>query len=151
MSIRDNLRLARPRSTDQELLEVCAYAQLLALVNSLPAGLDTLIGERGRQLSGGERQRLVLARSMLLERPVLILDEATAQLDDPTALLIHQRLLDARFAGSVIIIAHRVSTIVDLPRILVLDDGRIVADGTHQQLLRASAKYRSLFGPEHQD
>ena len=148
MSLRDNLLLARPRSTDSELLKVCADAQLLDLVNRLPGGLEAVIGERGRQLSAGERQRLILARTMLLDRPVLVLDEATSQLDDPTARSINQKLLGERYRATVIVIAHRVSTIVDLPRILVLDGGRITADGTHAQLLRNSDKYHSLFAPE---
>ena len=148
MSIRDNLRLVRPRSTEPELLQVCADAQILSLVEGLPAGLETVIGERGRQLSGGQRQRLILARSMLLDRPILILDEATSQLDDPTARLINQKLLDERFQGTVIIIAHRVSTIMDMPRLVVLDEGRISADGTHRTLMRSSERYRQLFAPD---
>ena len=148
MSVRDNLLLARPRSTDSELLQVCADAQLLDLVNHLPGGLDAVIGERGRQLSAGERQRLILARTMLLDRPVLVLDEATSQLDDPSARSINRKLLGERFRGTVIVIAHRVSTVVDLPRILVLDGGRITADGRHAELLRTSAKYHSLFAPD---
>ncbi|MCY4377300.1 MAG: ATP-binding cassette domain-containing protein [Spirochaetaceae bacterium] len=137
-----------PGSTDSELRRVCANAQILSLVEELPAGLDTVIGERGRQLSSGQRQRLILARSMLIERPILILDEATSQLDDPTARLINQKLLDPRLAGTVIIIAHRVSTIMDMPRIVVLDDGRISADGTHRTLMRSSERYRQLFAPD---
>ena len=148
MTIRDNLKLVRPSGTEPELLRVCADAQILSLVEGLPAGLDTVIGERGRQLSGGQRQRLILARSMLLDRPILILDEATSQLDDPTARLINQQLLDQRFQGTVIIIAHRVSTIMDMPRIVVLDDGRISADGTHRTLMRSSERYRQLFAPD---
>jgi len=148
MSIRDNLRLVRPSSTDSELRRVCADAQILSLVDELPAGLDTVIGERGRQLSSGQRQRLILARSMLVDRPILILDEATSQLDDPTARLINQKLLDPSFKGTVIVIAHRVSTIMDMPRIVVLDDGRISAEGTHQTLMRSSERYRHLFAPD---
>ncbi len=148
MSIRDNLLLARPRSSDGELLAVCADAQLLELVKRLPGGLDAVVGERGRRLSAGERQRLILARTMLLDRPILVLDEATSQLDDPTARSINQKLLGERYLGTVIIIAHRVSTIVDLPRILVLDGGRITADGSHAELLRTSDKYRTLFASE---
>ena len=113
-----------------------------------PGGLDAVIGERGRQLSAGERQRLILARTMLLDRPVLVLDEATSQLDDPSARSINQKLLGERFRGTVIVIARRVSTVVDLPRILVLDGGRITADGRHAELLRTSAKYHSLFAPD---
>ena len=148
MSIRDNLLLARPRSTDSELLAVCADAQLSELVERLPGGLDAVVGERGRRLSAGERQRLILARTMLLDRPILVLDEATSQLDDPTAQSINQKLLGERYRGTVIVIAHRVSTIVDLPRILVLDGGRITADGRHAELLRTSDKYRTLFASE---
>lgn len=148
MSIRDNLRMVRPSSTESELRRVCADAQILPLVEELPEGFDTVIGERGRQLSSGQRQRLILARSMLIERPILILDEATSQLDDPTARLINQKLLDPRFDGTVIIIAHRVSTIMDMPRIVVLDDGRISADGTHRTLMRSSERYRQLFAPD---
>ena len=148
MSIRDNLKMVRPGSTDSELRRVCADARILSLVQELPAGLDTVIGERGRQLSSGQRQRLILARSMLVDRPILILDEATSQLDDPTARLINQKLLDPRFKGTVIVIAHRVSTIMDMPRIVVLDDGRISAEGTHQTLMRSSERYRHLFAPD---
>ena len=148
MTIRDNLKMVRPSSTDSELRRVCADAQILSLVEELPAGLDTVIGERGRQLSNGQRQRLILARSMLIDRPILILDEATSQLDDPTARLINQKLLDPRFKGTVIVIAHRVSTIMDMPRIVVLDDGRISAEGTHQTLMRSNERYRHLFAPD---
>ena len=148
MSLRDNLLLARPRSTDSELLAVCADTQLSELVERLPRGLDAVVGERGRQLSAGERQRLILARTMLLDRPILVLDEATSQLDDPTARSINRKLLGERYRGTVIVIAHRVSTIVDLPRILVLDGGRITADGRHAELLRTSDKYRALFASE---
>ena len=148
ISIRNNLLLARPRSSDGELLAVCADAQLLDLVKRLPGGLDAVVGERGRRLSAGERQRLILARTMLLDRPILVLDEATSQLDDPTARSINQKLLGERYLGTVIVIAHRVSTIVDLPRILVLDGGRITADGRHAELLRTSDKYRTLFASE---
>ena len=148
MSLRENLLLARPRSTDGELLAVCADAQLLELVERLPGGLDAVVGERGRQLSAGERQRLILARTMLLDRPILVLDEAMSQLDDPTARSINQKLVGERDHGTVIVIAHRVSTIVDLPRILVLDGGRITADGRHAELLRTSEKYRTLFASE---
>lgn len=148
MTIRDNLKMVRPGSTDSELRRVCADARILSLVEELPAGLDTVIGERGRQLSSGQRQRLILARSMLVDRAILILDEATSQLDDPTARLINQKLLDPSFKGTVIVIAHRVSTIMDMPRIVVLDDGRISAEGTHQTLMRSSERYRHLFAPD---
>ena len=148
LTIGDNLKMVRPSSTDSDLRRVCADAQILSLVEELPAGLDTVIGERGRQLSSGQRQRLILARSMLVDRPILILDEATSQLDDPTARLINQKLLDPRFKGTVIVIAHRVSTIMDMPRIVVLDDGRISAEGTHQSLMRSSERYRHLFAPD---
>jgi ABC-type multidrug transport system fused ATPase/permease subunit len=84
---------------------------------------------------------------MMRDRPVLVLDEATSQIDEPTARSVNQKLFGERFQGTVIVIAHRVSTIVDLPRILVLDGGRIAADGTHDTRLRTSAKYRNLFAP----
>ncbi len=148
MSIRDNLLLARPGSTDGELMAVCADARLRELVERLPGGLDAVVGERGRQLSAGERQRLILARTMLLDRPILVLDEAMSQLDDATARSINQKLLFERYRGTVIVIAHRVSTIIDLPRILVLDGGRFTADGRHAELLHTSEEYRTLFSSE---
>lgn len=146
MSIRENLLLARPRSREAELVRACSDAQILSLIDRLPDGLDTVIGERGRQLSAGERQRLILARTMLIERKVLILDEATSQLDDPTARLIHQKVLDEQIKRTVIIIAHRISTAMGVSRTFVLEDGRVSGEGTHEQLMNTSEAYRRLLG-----
>ena len=140
-----NLRYAKPEATDAELVEVCKAARIHDLIAGLPEGYDTLVGERGYRLSGGEKQRLALARVLLKSPAIVILDEATAHLDSETEVLIQQALAEALAGRTSLVIAHRLSTIQAADLILVLDEGRIVERGTHEQLVGESGLYRELY------
>ncbi|HZI93687.1 MAG TPA: ABC transporter ATP-binding protein [Patescibacteria group bacterium] len=140
-----NLRLARRRATDAELLDALEAAGLAQFVRDLPRGLDTTVGEQGLRLSGGERQRLALARVLLKDPWLFVLDEATSALDPQTERLVLDRFR-ARVRGrSVLIIGHRLTSLTDVDRIFVLDSGRIVESGLHADLYRARGLYRSLY------
>jgi len=143
-SVRDNLLLARPDATEGELWAALAAAQVADLVASLPDGLDTVVGARGHRFSGGEQQRLAVARTILRDPPVLVLDEATSALDTTTERAL-QRALDELARGrTTITIAHRLSTVRDADHIAVLDAGRLVESGTHDDLLAAGGRYATL-------
>jgi ATP-binding cassette subfamily B protein len=144
-SIAENLRYANPGATREELERACATAQVMDVVAALPQGFETLVGERGYKLSGGERQRLALARVVLRDPRLLILDEATSSLDSRSEALIRDAL-DAVLAGrSSLVIAHRLSTVLRADLILVLDKGRLVERGTHAQLLAGGGLYARLY------
>jgi ATP-binding cassette subfamily B protein len=143
-SIRDNLRFARPDATDDEIEDAARAAQIHDLVASLPEGYDTEVGERGYRFSGGEKQRIAIARTMLRNPPVLVLDEATSALDTETERQV-QLALDRLSEGrTTIAIAHRLSTIRDADQIVVLDGGRVVERGTHEELLDSGGRYAEL-------
>jgi ATP-binding cassette subfamily B protein len=144
-SIRDNLRYARPDATDDELVEACRAARIHDMIASLPDGYDTVVGERGYRMSGGEKQRLAIARMLLKDPAVVILDEATSHLDSESELAIQQALAEALVGRTSLVIAHRLSTIVAADRILVLEDGRIIESGRHDELLRAGGLYTDLY------
>ncbi|HEX2042730.1 MAG TPA: ABC transporter ATP-binding protein [Acidimicrobiales bacterium] len=144
-TIANNLRFARPGATDAELVEACRAARIHDLIAGLPDGYDTVVGERGYRLSGGEKQRLALARVLLKGPAIVILDEATAHLDSETELLVQQALAEALAGRTSLVIAHRLSTVQAADHILVLDDGRIVEQGTHDQLLAGGGLYRELY------
>jgi ATP-binding cassette subfamily B protein len=143
-SIRENLRFACPEATDEEIEEAARAAQIHELISSLRDGYDTPVGERGYRFSGGEKQRMAIARTILRNPPVLILDEATSALDNETERAVQQALDDLARGRTTIAIAHRLSTIRDADQILVLDGGRIVERGSHEELLRLGGHYALL-------
>ncbi|HYQ70038.1 ABC transporter ATP-binding protein [Actinophytocola sp.] len=144
-SIRANLLYPRPSATEEELWEAVTRARLADLVHSLPDGLDTVVGERGYRLSGGERQRLTIARLLLAQPQVVILDEATAHLDSESEVAVQEALADALTDRTAIVIAHRLSTIRAANQILVVEAGKIVERGTHDTLLAAGGRYADLY------
>jgi ATP-binding cassette, subfamily B, bacterial len=144
-TIRANLLFARPEATERELLEAIAGAQVLPLVQSLPDGLDTVVGDRGYRLSGGEKQRLAIARLLLKEPRIVVLDEATAHLDSESEHAVQLALKTALAERTSLVIAHRLSTVRDADRILVIESGRIVEDGRHEELLAAGGLYSELY------
>jgi ATP-binding cassette, subfamily B, bacterial len=144
-TIAANLRYARPSATDAELVAACEAARIHDLIVSLPEGYDTVVGERGHRLSGGEKQRIAIARVLLKDPAVVILDEATAHLDSETEHLVQQALAAALQGRTSIVIAHRLSTIQAADQILVLDHGEIVARGTHASLIREGGLYADLY------
>jgi ATP-binding cassette subfamily B protein len=144
-SIKANLLYAKPEASDEELIESLRGAQILDLVKSLPEKLDTMVGERGYRLSGGEKQRLALARVLLKQPDFVVLDEATAHLDSESELAIQQALQVALEGRTTLVIAHRLSTIRGADQILVLDKGRIVQRGKHEELLKEGGLYADLY------
>ncbi len=147
-SIRSNLRLARPDATDEQIWDALRRARLQAMIESLPDGLDTVVGERGYRLSGGERQRLTIARLLLVQPAVVVLDEATAALDSTNEAAVQSALAEALKDRTAIVIAHRLSTIRSADAILVIEHGRIVERGTHDDLLAAGGRYAELHGTQ---
>ena len=144
-SIAENLRYAKQDATFEEMKAACEAAQIWKLIESLPNGLDTMVGERGHRLSGGEKQRLAIARLLLKSPAVVILDEATAHLDSENEQLVHAALQTALKGRTSIVIAHRLSTVRDADQILVLEKGSIVERGTHDQLVAQGGLYSELY------
>ncbi|MER6912559.1 ABC transporter ATP-binding protein [Streptomyces sp. NPDC000594] len=144
-SVRENLLLARPGATEEELWEVLGRARLDALVSALPDGLDTVVGERGYRLSGGERQRMTIARLLLARQRVVILDEATAHLDNTSEAAVQAALAEALEGRTAVVIAHRLSTVRTADQILVVEGGTVVERGTHGELLAAGGRYAELY------
>jgi ABC-type multidrug transport system fused ATPase/permease subunit len=144
-SIRSNLQLAAPGATDDELWEALRRARLADVVAEMPDGLDTVVGERGYRLSGGQRQRLTIARLLLGSSRVVILDEATASLDSASEVAVQHALSEVLIGRTSIVIAHRLSTVRAADQILVVESGRIVERGTHDQLLARRGRYAELY------
>ena len=143
-SVRDNVRYARPDAHDDDVIAACEAAYAMEFIQALPEGLDTFLGERGIRLSGGQKQRLAIARAILADRPILLLDEATSALDSNSEQVVQQALEHLMKNRTTLMIAHRLSTVVNADRILVLQSGRIVASGTHTTLLAENTLYRQL-------
>ncbi|MHB9857569.1 ABC transporter ATP-binding protein [Streptomyces sp. YIM S03343] len=144
-SVRANLLLARPTADDPELWDALTRARLDDLVRSLPDGLDTVVGERGYRLSGGERQRMTIARLLLARQRVVVLDEATAHLDNTSEAAVQEALTEALEGRTAVVIAHRLSTIRSADLILVIESGQVVERGTHEELLAAEGRYAELY------
>ena len=144
-TIRANLRYARPGATDAELERACRAAQIWDLIESLPDGLDTVVGDRGYRLSGGEKQRIALARLLLKAPAVVVLDEATAHLDSESEAAVQRALATALAGRTSLVIAHRLSTIREADQILVISDGQVAERGQHEELLAAGGLYAELY------
>lgn len=144
-SLRENIAYGKPNATDTEIRKAAKQANALEFIEKLPDGLDTLVGERGVKLSGGQRQRVAIARAILKDAPILILDEATSALDSESEKLIQDALGKLMKGRTSIVIAHRLSTIAKLDRIIVLDKGKIVEDGSHNELLEKNGVYANLW------
>jgi ATP-binding cassette subfamily B protein len=147
-TIQDNIRYARLDATDAEVIQAAQQACVHDFVTHLPDGYDTTVGERGTKLSGGQKQRIAIARAFLKNAPILMMDEATSQLDAETELMI-QKSMDMLMRGkTTFVIAHRLSTILAMDRIIVLDKGTIVQDGTHADLIQHDGVYRTLWNAQ---
>ncbi|MEY4131073.1 MAG: hypothetical protein RLZZ31_1197 [Actinomycetota bacterium] len=144
-TVAENLRYARPNATDAELVEACKAAQIHDVIADLPDGYNTVVGERGHRLSGGEKQRLAIARVLVKSPAIVILDEATSHLDSENESLVQQALATALAGRTAIVVAHRLSTITSADQILVLDRGRIVERGRHDELLHNDGLYADLY------
>jgi ATP-binding cassette subfamily B protein len=144
-SIRANLAYAKPEATEAELWASLDAAQVGSLVRSLPDGLDTVVGDRGYRLSGGEKQRMAIARLLLKAPGLVVLDEATAHLDSESEVAVQRALSTALSGRTSLVIAHRLSTIREADQILVVDDGRIVDSGRHEDLLARQGLYAELY------
>jgi ATP-binding cassette subfamily B protein len=144
-SIMDNIRYGRIEASDEEVIEAAKKAHAHEFIAKLSLGYDSLVGERGVKLSGGQRQRIAIARAILKNAPILILDEATSQLDSVTENLIQDSLWELMENKTTLVIAHRLSTLLHMDRILVFDKGRIAQDGTHDELLAAGGLYKQLW------
>ena len=144
-TIRDNIRYGRPDASDDEVIAAAQTAQAHEFISRLPDGYDAIVGQRGVNLSGGQKQRLAIARALLADPTVLILDDSTSAVDVETEARIQAALADRPRGQTRIVVAQRISTVLSADKILVLDDGRIVAEGTHAELLATSPIYREIY------
>jgi ABC-type multidrug transport system fused ATPase/permease subunit len=148
MSIRDNLRLVKNNITEEEIKKACKLACLDEFIDTLPLGYDTVVGEGGITLSGGQRQRLAIARALVQDTKIILFDEATSALDNETQAQIQQAINNMKNDYTILIIAHRLSTVINSDRILLLDDGKIVSEGTHDYLIKNNKTYKHLYESE---
>jgi ABC-type multidrug transport system fused ATPase/permease subunit len=149
-SVFDNLRFARPNADDQAIIQACKRAQAHEFISAMPLGYDTLLRDAGTRLSGGQRQRISLARAFLSDRAVVILDEATSELDHITERAVKAELDEFCKRRTVLVIAHRLSTVIDAETIYVMDQGRVVETGNHAQLMALAGRYSRMVNAQHQ-
>lgn len=148
MSIMDNLKIVKREATDEEVKEACHLAYLDDFIESLPEGYNTIVGEGGVSLSGGQKQRLAIARALLLKTEILLFDEATSALDNQTQMKIQKAIHNLKGEYTILMIAHRLSTVIDCDKIFVIDDGKVEAVGNHNYLLQNSKIYQQLYKKE---
>lgn len=149
-TVRNNIAYGDVDYSDEQIFEALDRAHARSFVQELPEGLDTIVGENGLKLSGGQRQRLSIARAFLKSSPILILDEATSALDNESEAMITRAIDELSKSRTTIVIAHRLSTILKADRLVVIEDGKIVEQGTHEQLLAKGGIYTSLYQSEFQ-
>ncbi len=150
-SIRNNIKYGKIDASEEELREVIKKSHLEYLIERMPQGLDTRIGEKGGRISGGEKQRIAIARALLKDSPILILDEATSSLDSESEKLLQDAMEELLYGRTAVIIAHRLSTVIDADRIVVLSKGKILEEGTHETLLRKNGLYKRLYDIQFKD
>ena len=144
-SIFENIAYGRPEASHEEVVRAAVLANADEFIRELPNGYDTLVGERGVKLSGGQRQRIAIARAILKDAPILVLDEATSALDSESEALIQEALANLMKGRTSIVVAHRLSTIAGLDKIVVLSDGKIMEQGSHYELLEQGGAYKKLW------
>ena len=147
-SVRDNIRIGCLDATDEEIVSASVKANAEEFIDALPEGYDTVTGERGFRLSGGQRQRIAIARALLRDAPIVIFDEAVSSLDTENEKYLQETLRTQLEGKTVLMIAHRLSTIVAADKIVMLEHGRVVATGSHEELLATSGPYRNLIGKQ---
>ena len=148
MSIKENILYSRPNSSEEEIISAAKSAAADSFIAQLPNGYNTVIGENGYSLSGGQKQRISIARAFLKNAPILLLDEATSSLDTESESLVQEAIKKLMKDRTTLVIAHRLSTIINADQIIVLDDGKIVESGTHEELLSKNGVYKKLYERE---
>jgi subfamily B ATP-binding cassette protein MsbA len=147
-SLRENIRIGKPEATEAEIREAARIANADQFIQDLPEGYDTVVGDRGVKLSGGQRQRIAIARALIRNTEILILDEATSSLDNISEKIVQESLKESRKNQTTLIIAHRLTTVEHADKIVVLDNGEVVEEGTHDALLEKGCFYYNLYKRE---